>query len=170
MGLFRAAILLVIFFFYFLFFFSSRRRHTRLTCDWSSDVCSSDLGAPPLAMERPGHAQDERGAVAGQQAARRPQDRLVLEEFVAEIEQGAADQTHQDLGDREAEIEYRLAEDLEREQHRGHVQARIPEARPEDAVLAAAERHLSGFGRHGQVTQFELRALLGLDPCETRSC
>src|SRR6267142_3364607 len=29
---------------YFFFFFSSRRRHTRLTCDWSSDVCSSDLG------------------------------------------------------------------------------------------------------------------------------
>src|SRR5438477_97296 len=25
------------------FFFSGRRRHTRLTCDWSSDVCSSDL-------------------------------------------------------------------------------------------------------------------------------
>src|SRR4051812_49923762 len=25
------------------FFFSSRRRHTRLTCDWSSVVCSSDL-------------------------------------------------------------------------------------------------------------------------------
>src|SRR5574337_1700527 len=25
------------------FFFSSRRRHTRLSCDWSSDVCSSDL-------------------------------------------------------------------------------------------------------------------------------
>src|SRR3954462_396176 len=25
-----------------LFFFSSRRRHTRLSCDWSSDVCSSD--------------------------------------------------------------------------------------------------------------------------------
>src|SRR3989344_4623277 len=30
----------------FSFFFSSRRRHTRLTCDWSSDVCSSDLTAP----------------------------------------------------------------------------------------------------------------------------
>src|SRR5690242_4299295 len=30
---------------YDLFFFSSRRRHTRLTCDWSSDVCSSDLAA-----------------------------------------------------------------------------------------------------------------------------
>src|SRR5256886_13566873 len=24
-------------------FFSSRRRHTRFDCDWSSDVCSSDL-------------------------------------------------------------------------------------------------------------------------------
>src|SRR2546430_9977581 len=27
----------------FFFFFSSRRRHTRFDCDWSSDVCSSDL-------------------------------------------------------------------------------------------------------------------------------
>src|SRR5688572_33375806 len=29
--------------FLFVFFFSSRRRHTRFDCDWSSDVCSSDL-------------------------------------------------------------------------------------------------------------------------------
>src|SRR2546430_4156094 len=29
--------------FSFFFFFSSRRRHTRFDCDWSSDVCSSDL-------------------------------------------------------------------------------------------------------------------------------
>src|SRR5690348_17393797 len=29
---------------FFFFFFSSRRRHTRWTGDWSSDVCSSDLG------------------------------------------------------------------------------------------------------------------------------
>src|SRR5438034_7205655 len=28
-----------------VFFFSSRRRHTRSLCDWSSDVCSSDLSA-----------------------------------------------------------------------------------------------------------------------------
>src|SRR6266568_7733979 len=26
-----------------VFFFSSRRRHTRWNCDWSPDVCSSDL-------------------------------------------------------------------------------------------------------------------------------
>src|SRR5688572_18994910 len=29
--------------FYVCFFFSGRRRHTRFDCDWSSDVCSSDL-------------------------------------------------------------------------------------------------------------------------------
>src|SRR3712207_1071244 len=29
-----------------IFFFSSRRRHTRYWRDWSSDVCSSDLGDP----------------------------------------------------------------------------------------------------------------------------
>src|SRR3954462_16039920 len=36
-----------------LFFFSSRRRHTRLSCDWSSDVCSSDLdpGHDPAAEQ-----------------------------------------------------------------------------------------------------------------------
>src|SRR5260370_31954903 len=31
------------------FFFSSRRRHTRFKCDWSSDVCSSDLVTATLA-------------------------------------------------------------------------------------------------------------------------
>src|SRR5438034_8323836 len=31
----------------FVFFFSSRRRHTRSLCDWSSDVCSSDLVKTP---------------------------------------------------------------------------------------------------------------------------
>src|SRR5438034_7323575 len=39
--------------FFCFFFFSSRRRHTRSLCDWSSDVCSSDLaaggvGQPPV--------------------------------------------------------------------------------------------------------------------------
>src|SRR5688572_32259320 len=28
---------------FFFFFFSSIRRHTSFDCDWSSDVCSSDL-------------------------------------------------------------------------------------------------------------------------------
>src|SRR5207237_3018977 len=32
-------------------FFSSRRRHTRFKCDWSSDVCSSDLFSWPCPRE-----------------------------------------------------------------------------------------------------------------------
>src|SRR5690606_40383237 len=46
--------------FVFFFFFSSRRRHTRFSRDWSSDVCSSDLGealrqrGDRLASVRPG--------------------------------------------------------------------------------------------------------------------
>src|SRR5688572_32518210 len=41
-------------FWFFFFFFSSRRRHTRFDCDWSSDVCSSDLTEQGIkeAMER----------------------------------------------------------------------------------------------------------------------
>src|SRR2546430_7435452 len=33
----------VLYVYFCFFFFSSRRRHTRFDCDWSSDVCSSDL-------------------------------------------------------------------------------------------------------------------------------
>src|SRR6516225_4146629 len=46
-----------------LFFFSRRRRHTRLTCDWSSDVCSSDLldlGAGPEADSQGQHGEGGR--------------------------------------------------------------------------------------------------------------
>src|SRR2546427_3913216 len=38
--------------FFFYFFFSSRRRHTRFDCDWSSDVCSSDLLQMAQAVEQ----------------------------------------------------------------------------------------------------------------------
>src|SRR2546430_11602431 len=42
------------------FFFSSRRRHTRFDCDWSSDVCSSDLRF----VELGGHAEEGFRSVA----------------------------------------------------------------------------------------------------------
>src|SRR2546430_3514488 len=38
---------------YVIFFFSSRRRHTRFDCDWSSDVCSSDLSLASIAYSIP---------------------------------------------------------------------------------------------------------------------
>src|SRR5690242_20969224 len=50
-------------FYFFFFFFSSRRRHTRLTCDWSSDVCSSDLLPHEVHVLVGGGVEDDRGAV-----------------------------------------------------------------------------------------------------------
>src|SRR2546430_7571257 len=58
------------------FFFSSRRRHTRFDCDWSSDVCSSDLepadrldrggghGAADAGVDLPGRDQGGAGRPA----------------------------------------------------------------------------------------------------------
>src|SRR5690625_2377989 len=43
------------------FFFSSRRRHTRWPRDWSSDVCSSDLGEPSGEQERARRSARDRG-------------------------------------------------------------------------------------------------------------
>src|SRR6266481_8376925 len=51
----------------FYFFFSSRRRHTRWNCDWSSDVCSSDLGLTGL-RGRPQGASASGGSFAGKAA------------------------------------------------------------------------------------------------------
>src|SRR5690606_40077004 len=48
----------------FFFFFSSRRRHTRFSRDWSSDVCSSDLG-PPGADHPPPAPRGDPGSRAG---------------------------------------------------------------------------------------------------------
>src|SRR2546430_10735187 len=48
----------------FFFFFSSRRRHTRFDCDWSSDVCSSDLWVGyRIAGAYYARAKDKRAAV-----------------------------------------------------------------------------------------------------------
>src|SRR5438477_11083523 len=44
-----------------IIFFPSRSRHTRLTCECSSDVCSSSLSPPPPATARGEHQR----AVAG---------------------------------------------------------------------------------------------------------
>src|SRR2546427_284435 len=55
-------------YFVFFFFFSSRRRHTRFDCDWSSDVCSSDLAVlshtgyqPPNGAAGKGRRSPDRG-------------------------------------------------------------------------------------------------------------
>src|SRR2546427_13253009 len=60
-----------------IFFFSSRRRHTRFDCDWSSDVCSSDLGGRAARAVRGGGRdrlvpgpQEEHGAPGGRNGGR----------------------------------------------------------------------------------------------------
>src|SRR5688572_31465378 len=62
------------------FFFSSRRRHTRFDCDWSSDVCSSDLRARARRREqdvRVGDDQGHRGRFReGRREDRSQEDRL----------------------------------------------------------------------------------------------
>src|SRR2546427_5962337 len=47
------------------FFFSSRRRHTRFDCDWSSDVCSSDLQVHALAAVETAHAEHHKPGGTG---------------------------------------------------------------------------------------------------------
>src|SRR5260370_8078871 len=76
------------------FFFSSRRRHTRFKCDWSSDVCSSDL-ADDLAAGGSAHdgIVDEHHALAFNQAT----DGIELElhteiaDSLRRLDKGAAD-------------------------------------------------------------------------------
>src|SRR5437870_5974301 len=58
---------------FFFFFFSSRRRHTRWPRDWSSDVCSSDLGLATLRVTRcqaSGRAMSDQKVVHRDLAAR----------------------------------------------------------------------------------------------------
>src|SRR6266571_6450587 len=69
----------------FIFFFSSRRRHTRLTCDWSSDVCSSDLIAvDDSASEIAARASSKLGlAQNSPQAAEAARDKLLMRRLMS---------------------------------------------------------------------------------------
>src|SRR6266480_7139375 len=79
----------------FFFFFSSRRRHTMLTCDWSSDVCSSDL----LEMVIRG---DEEGVerIADDRRKQRRQDQLPRGTFQHVSERGMEVPGHRVVEDR----------------------------------------------------------------------
>src|SRR5882762_9510551 len=74
------------------FFFSSRRRHTRFKCDWSSDVCSSDLLAGP----RTGVAAH---AVLQHDADQRPKRGCVPERVQPEYPDAAGVRTAEALAD-----------------------------------------------------------------------
>src|SRR6266567_4853859 len=67
------------------FFFSSRRRHTRFDCDWSSDVCSSDLVDDEL-RGRIGKIATEAAAAVGYTGAGTIEGLLVTHEEATEAE------------------------------------------------------------------------------------
>src|SRR2546430_6270310 len=72
-----------IFIFFFFFFFSSRRRHTRFDCDWSSDVCSSDLVCHRHALQ-PVTIDEQQSPVTQRRPFAQPQAddlRIVKREF-----------------------------------------------------------------------------------------
>src|SRR2546430_11081465 len=60
------------------FFFSSRRRHTRFDCDWSSDVCSSDLHTAPLPVRGRDGGCPRSGVPGDTGIPRRVPDRLAV--------------------------------------------------------------------------------------------
>src|SRR6266487_4900233 len=57
------------------FFFSSRRRHTRWTGDWSSDVCSSDLGGLLGEVDRVALGDDRASTVEHQAGDQQQRER-----------------------------------------------------------------------------------------------
>src|SRR6266478_1917131 len=70
---------------FLFFFFSSRRRHTRFDCDWSSDVCSSDLIARGQCVEGYGGKEPYYPMLeALRELCRGPVGESVIETLVAE--------------------------------------------------------------------------------------
>src|SRR5690606_39409026 len=74
------------------FFFSSRRRHTRFSRDWSSDVCSSDLGsaADQIYHGVMDHGANDKSPVRSMGKAPGPVPRLSLPGGRSVISQGHA--------------------------------------------------------------------------------
>src|SRR2546430_608103 len=80
-------------------FFSSRRRHTRFDCDWSSDVCSSDL-----VHHRAEQAEDRRRGADGEPGASQDRNRRhVLAGERAQQKPGRAGNDVDDDGPRRTE-------------------------------------------------------------------
>src|SRR2546430_8789000 len=73
----------------FFFFFSSRRRHTRFDCDWSSDVCSSDLAM------RLSSKEEFTGEIASHWKEQMEKYRGQAEEMAQRLEKQAAELRHE---------------------------------------------------------------------------
>src|SRR2546427_11081744 len=135
------------------FFFSSRRRHTRFDCDWSSDVCSSDLERLERDLGRVGLVHPRRavpGPVDREEQNRR--GREVLDEEGETVLRRLVDPVqvfdHEDDRPPPAPLEDQLAECVER-------------ARPHHLVA----QHLETLGSlpHAEQTQQKRPRLVWFD-------
>src|SRR5690242_21171319 len=81
-------------YFCLFFFFSSRRRHTRLTCDWSSDVCSSDLVLfeRMVADRRPQQLGERVLLIVGEVMLTAEEDHLLPQKCAADLGDGRSEE------------------------------------------------------------------------------
>src|SRR5690242_20271519 len=146
---------------YLFFFFSSRRRHTRLTCDWSSDVCSSDLDdvdhGPRAFRRRPDRRRDIAARRAEVALDHRPADEVRVRPVVALPREDAA------TGHLRALLDLRGC----RADREDLVQARLDAGPDLRAALAEVQqRGTDGVGRKGGAEiHLDLRHLGFLGSC-----
>ena len=95
--------------------------------------------APPVAVLRPGDAEDEGDAVPGQERARRPHQDALGAHRDPDLEHGAGHERDEDLRDREPELERDLPEHLQRRDRRGEVQPRVLQLRQQDRIRGAPD-------------------------------
>src|ERR671927_390952 len=148
------------------FFFSSRRRHTRSLCDWSSDVCSSDLHSlKDLPTVTP-----EGLAIAATPEREDPRDALVLRrgagaraDSVKALAEGAVVGTSSLR--RIAQLKH-LRPDVRIKDLRGNVDTRLRKLDEGDydaLILAAAGLRRLGFGERisAAIEQAEMISAVG---------
>ena len=126
--------------------------------------------APPVAVLRARDAQDECDAVPGEERARGPHEHVLAPQRDPHFEHCAGQQRDEDLGDRELEPERRLAEHLERDDHRRQVEPRVPRSRQQHRVFRAANPYgrPAGEGRGRAHPAMLLRAQREPQPlCES---
>ena len=95
--------------------------------------------------------QDERDAAAGEHRAGRPDEGAALPEGDRDLEDGAGQDRRQDLRDADAEVQPDLAEDVDRDDHRRDMQARVADARQDERVGGAADVSVRDGRRAGDV-------------------
>ncbi len=107
------------------------------------------VGAPVVVEGRPHEAKDERDTAAGQHRARRPDERPALAERQRHLEDRAGQDRRQDLRHAHLEVQPELAEDVDGDDHRGDVQARIASVGQDQRIAGSAERERAAGHKRG---------------------